>query len=480
MSLTKVTYSMINGAASNILDFGATGDGVTDDTASIQAALNAAANCVYIPEGTYKITSALAIPARVSIVGDGRMSIISPDSCDGLTFAAGNTNGARSFRDFAIVGTGTDANTAITSDLDSTPPSLTRNTGVVFDNLYIDGFGTGVYGRGLWNVMFSNFYMLNVYNGFTFVGQSVKLTLLNCSVVCNGFSGTGNPITGITTSFGMYAGQGSYAVRPENVSVESCYFYGFDVGIHWRNVLFGSVVATDIDFCQQEGVRVTSADGGFVLRDCWIDMNNAAYDVIGVNFVNLGSPASPAARAVLNNRIGSVNHGVNARGVYLGAQHTGVDISGNAISGFGEGIRADAATNPRFTKNYITQDGGTGGNVNLLNLTDMVFSENYVEVSYSGLNTCTNSYYGKNYGAYSTYALGAISISSGATSATVTLASLGINNFPSGAAIYVFFNNPATNNRNSIWGSCDGTNLTCRVETSFGTTTGVDFEILMK
>jgi len=42
MSLTKVTYSMINGASVNVFDFGATGDGSTDDTAAIQAALTAA------------------------------------------------------------------------------------------------------------------------------------------------------------------------------------------------------------------------------------------------------------------------------------------------------------------------------------------------------------------------------------------------------------------------------------------------------
>jgi polygalacturonase len=32
MTLTKVTYSMIAGAVTNVQDFGAVGDGVADDT----------------------------------------------------------------------------------------------------------------------------------------------------------------------------------------------------------------------------------------------------------------------------------------------------------------------------------------------------------------------------------------------------------------------------------------------------------------
>lgn len=39
MSLTKVSYSMINGAPVNVVDFGAVCDGVTDDTVAVQAAV---------------------------------------------------------------------------------------------------------------------------------------------------------------------------------------------------------------------------------------------------------------------------------------------------------------------------------------------------------------------------------------------------------------------------------------------------------
>lgn len=57
----------------SVKDFGAVGDGTTDDTAAIQAAINSVAisGAVYMPAGVYKITATILIDKRIKLYGDG-------------------------------------------------------------------------------------------------------------------------------------------------------------------------------------------------------------------------------------------------------------------------------------------------------------------------------------------------------------------------------------------------------------------------
>ena len=65
----------------SVKDFGAVGDGTTDDTTAIQNAIDNNNNKpVYLPKGTYRITSSLVIDgSREGLVGEGPYSIISLD-----------------------------------------------------------------------------------------------------------------------------------------------------------------------------------------------------------------------------------------------------------------------------------------------------------------------------------------------------------------------------------------------------------------
>ena len=62
---------MIEGASVNVMDFGATGDGTTDDTAAIQAAIDSldANGAIFIPEGIFNISSTLLVTINVNFTG---------------------------------------------------------------------------------------------------------------------------------------------------------------------------------------------------------------------------------------------------------------------------------------------------------------------------------------------------------------------------------------------------------------------------
>ena len=81
MSLTKVSFSMINGSALNVLDYGADPTGSADSTSAIQTAITAAlgssSGTVWIPTGTYAVTSLNIYPTGTKslvLVGDGPLN----------------------------------------------------------------------------------------------------------------------------------------------------------------------------------------------------------------------------------------------------------------------------------------------------------------------------------------------------------------------------------------------------------------------
>jgi hypothetical protein len=67
MSLTKVSYSMIDGAMVNVLDYGAVGDNTTDCTVAIQAAVDTGLP-VFFPSGVYRITAPIVSTGKDFVI----------------------------------------------------------------------------------------------------------------------------------------------------------------------------------------------------------------------------------------------------------------------------------------------------------------------------------------------------------------------------------------------------------------------------
>jgi hypothetical protein len=180
----------------SVKDFGAKGDGTTDDTASIQAAINLACTYggnVYLPAGTYKISAALVFSMNSSLVDPVKRPSMSGDGMAATTiYQTANANGIEIvgydpqpagyclFQDFTLYG----------YQKNKLGMALKDIAFVTINNVYLAGWSTGLYGA---NVLSSTFNDLVIrFNdggfyfepnaAFGFVSEPNAITMSNCTV----------------------------------------------------------------------------------------------------------------------------------------------------------------------------------------------------------------------------------------------------------------------------------------------------------
>lgn len=122
----------------NIRDFGAIGDGTTDDTAAITKCFKAAAangSAVFIPYGNYNLNGAIATDGILSIFGRGFNSTIVQKKATGDTFTRTTDTNQILFSDFTISAFGNSGNCI----------NISSDCSAVFNNVYFKNPNTGIF-----------------------------------------------------------------------------------------------------------------------------------------------------------------------------------------------------------------------------------------------------------------------------------------------------------------------------------------------
>lgn len=118
MSLTKVSFSMIDGAVFNVLDYGADPTGTTDSTSAFQDAVTACAiaggGTVFSPRGTYSILGTVLWSSNVSFDFDAS-SLVGAGIGVNTMFETGYLSGSTILSNIA---TGPEANRVVDSIVD--------------------------------------------------------------------------------------------------------------------------------------------------------------------------------------------------------------------------------------------------------------------------------------------------------------------------------------------------------------------------
>ena len=283
-STTNRSFNLKLQETISVKDFGATGDGATDDTTTIQACATyckANAQILYFPAGVYKITT--AIDAGCSIRGDGPTVSVIKNYGTGDALDLSQCNYYETFENFGVDGSG----------------NVASRDGI---SLFRTGASTGN------NVAYCHFF--NVYSQ-----NNGRHGLMHRQA-------WGTRYTQCKFSYNSFLGVYLYYPAGDTGGANGVSFYQCDA--RWNG---GSDAATTYND-DKGGIKIAGA-AAFEWHGGIIESNNAW----GVNIqTQLGGNGSSAC--VINNVYGELNGWDATEGgfMYLGSFVTGIQVNESWIS----------------------------------------------------------------------------------------------------------------------------------------------------
>lgn len=178
----------------SVKDFGAVGDGVTDDTAAIQAAIDSLPNggTVQLPSGSYKVSSQIQIQKPISLIGSLGNTFLLSNMTTGAVLSL-NTSSAWSF---------------------DTGPTI---SGIVFKSSVVRSSGEFIKSNAVYYVTVKDCQFLNGVTGILHTGIATNVFYVSNCIFANN---TGKNIIIDSVTTGGPAAQGSTDITLKNLTIK--------------------------------------------------------------------------------------------------------------------------------------------------------------------------------------------------------------------------------------------------------------------
>jgi len=322
MSLTKVSFSMIQNAIANVQDYGAVGDGIADDTQAIQNAINAAGK-VYLPAGTYKITAPLYMDSGVQLIGQGVKKV-------DYTPSGGNP-GTKIIKTTNTVGTGSNTarGGAVTDSYAQNAIIILRHANneyselCAISNITLESNGYlvnyGIYAPRTTKLSIDNVYIYQCQIGFfTYDSWLTQFNKLICNSNTQKGIGGGPTYGWVSTTVGIqWADDGTGSATGTALDASNCWMRDCDIGYYIYGLQYSNFNACAADNisdrayfllvsvlsfngCGHENVQIKN-DAAIYCGNSTITLNSCS------NFLVYGANAGTTAFVTVNGGVLTLN-----------------------------------------------------------------------------------------------------------------------------------------------------------------------------
>lgn len=355
----SIVFNVLNSA------YGATGDGTTDDTTAIGEAITAAAvsgGVVYFPPGTYRTTSELTLPDKVSALGAGAGStsiLIDHASRNVFKVSSTTTNENQFIAGLTIAASQSNSGNHI---------SVTGSKSLIVRECYL-GSSTNTTGTCITLSASATARVVIERCGFVFAGSTAKGVSIAGSLL------RATVADCVFTTPATYSGT---VVSGDHVDVARCYFDG-SAATSGTFSYYAAVSTTldatinDCKFLNGGGATVTAMTlGSYASGSAFAEDNNQFGST--VTAYSYASSGSTTAIVALNTR----------ESRYYTASSSGTGAVNAPTDQYGT-VQIARTNNSAFTLNVAVPPQGSRGRIE-------VYANGATtgNITFSGLNTPTN------------------------------------------------------------------------------------------